>query len=375
VLYFTCATSDIQSGIIITASHNRASDNGFKIILKGRTLSDVSIQSLKERITANNFARGNGTLSKASYTEAYLEKITSDIALSDSLKLVIDCANGIAGSIAPQLFMSLGCDVVPLFCDVDGNFPNHEPDPGIDSNLKALVQKVQDEKADLGIALDGDGDRLVVVSASGKIVAPDRLLMILAKDVVSRHPGTDVIFDVKCTRRLNSLISGYGGRPLMWKCGHAHIRSKMQETGAMLGGEFSGHIFFRERWFGFDDGLYAAARLIEILTTRGQSLDAALQTLPVSAITPEIRITVDDEKKFEMVQRLVMRGNFSGGKATHIDGLRIAFSKGWGLLRASNTSPALTMRFEADNDEMLNKIRDLFRQQIKAVLPEVNITF
>jgi phosphomannomutase/phosphoglucomutase len=375
ILYFVTETTDILSGVIVTASHNPASDNGFKIILKGKTLSDDGITALKTRIANKNFSHGQGVLSKTNYTSAYLEKITSDIALSDSLKVVIDCANGIAGEIAPQLLSDLGCEVVPLFCEVDGSFPNHEPDPSVDSNLKALVAKVLAEKADLGIALDGDGDRLVVVSSSGKIIAPDRLLMVFAKDVVSRHPGTDVVFDVKCTRRLNSLISGYGGRPLMWKSGHAHIKAKMKETGAMLGGELSGHIFFKERWYGFDDGLYAAARLLEILTTRAQSFDAVLSTLPVSAITPEIRIPVDEDQKFELIQRMLTRGDFSGGKITTLDGLRVDFSKGWGLIRASNTSACLTLRFEGDNDEMLGKIRDMFRKQMKAVIPNVNTNF
>jgi len=375
VLYFVTETTDINSGVVVTASHNPGSDNGFKIVLKGKTLSDEGIQSLKNRITTGNFVKGNGSTTRADYTSSYLEKITADIALSNQLKIVIDCGNGIAGEIAPKLLSDLGCDVIPLFCDVDGNFPNHDPDPGVESNLKALIDKVLSEKADLGIALDGDGDRLVAISSSGKIVLPDRLLMLFAKDVVSRNPGTDVIFDVKCTRKLNSLISGYGGRPLMWKSGHAHIKAKMQETGALLGGELSGHIFFKERWYGFDDGLYATARLLEILTSRDQSLDAALSSLPVSAITPEIRIPVEDDKKFEMIQLLISKGDFSGGKITTLDGLRVDFSKGWGLVRASNTSACLTLRFEADNDDMLDKIRDMFRQQIKALIPEITISF
>lgn len=375
VLYFVTETTDINSGVMVTASHNPATDNGFKIILKGKTLYDDGIQSLQNRITTGSYLKGNGRKAQTSYTSSYIEKITADIALSSQLKVVVDCGNGIAGEIAPSLFSELGCEVVPLFCDVDGDFPNHDPDPSVDANLNALINKVLSEKADLGIALDGDGDRLVAVSSSGKIVSPDRLLMLFAKDIVSRNPGTDVIFDVKSTRRLNSLISGYGGRPLMWKSGHAHIKAKMQETGALLGGEFSGHIFFKERWYGFDDGIYAAARLLEILTSRDQSLDAALSTLPVSAITPEIRIAVDEDKKFEMVERLLAKGDFSGGKITTLDGLRVDFSKGWGLIRASNTSAYLTLRFEADNDDMLEKIRDMFRQQIKAVIPELSIKF
>jgi phosphomannomutase / phosphoglucomutase len=375
VLYFVTETTDINSGVMVTASHNPASDNGFKIILKGKTLSDDGIQSLQNRIITGNFLKGNGRKSQASYTSSYIEKITADIALSNQMKVVVDCGNGIAGELAPSLLSDLGCEVIPLFCNVDGNFPNHDPDPSVDSNLNSLINKVLSEKADLGIALDGDGDRLVAISSSGKIVTPDRLLMLFAKDIVSRNPGTDVIFDVKSTRRLNSLISGYGGRPLMWKSGHAHIKAKMQETGALLGGEFSGHIFFKERWYGFDDGIYAAARLLEILTSRDQSLDAALSTLPVSAITPEIRIRVDEDKKFELVERLLAKGDFSGGKITTLDGLRVDFSKGWGLVRASNTSSYLTLRFEADNDDMLDKIRDMFRQQMKAIIPEVTINF
>lgn len=375
VLYFVTETTDINSGVMVTASHNPAADNGFKIVLRGETLSDEAIQSLQNRISTGNFSKGQGNLTSASYTNAYLEKITSDIALADNLKVVIDCGNGIAGEIAPKLLQDLGCDVVPLFCDVDGNFPNHAPDPSDEANLKWLIAKVKSENADLGIALDGDGDRLIAVSPSGKVVLPDRLLMLFAKDVVSRNPGTDVIFDVKCTRRLNNLISGYGGRPLMWKSGHAHIKAKMKETGAMLGGELSGHIFFKERWFGFDDGLYAAARLLEILTIRNQDLDAALSSLPISAITPEIRISVAEEQKFEMVDRLIDKGDWSGGKITTLDGLRVDFAKGWGLVRASNTSAALTLRFEADNDEMLDKIRDLFRAQIKTHLQGVATNF
>jgi len=375
VLYFVTETTDINSGVVVTASHNPGSDNGFKIILKGETLADDAIQSLQNRIQTGNFSKGQGTKTSVSYTNTYLEKITSDIALADNLKVVIDCGNGIAGEIAPRLLQDLGCDVIPLFCDVDGNFPNHSPDPSVESNLKWLVEKVKSENADLGIALDGDGDRLVAVSPSGKIILPDRLLMLFAKDVVSRNPGTDVIFDVKCTRRLSNLISGYGGRPLMWKSGHAHIKAKMKETAAMLGGELSGHIFFKERWYGFDDGLYAAARLLEILTIRNQSLDAALSSLPISAITPEIRLPVSEEEKFEIVDRLLSKGDWSGGKITTLDGLRVDFAKGWGLVRASNTGACLSLRFEADNDEMLEKIRDLFRQQMKIHVPGININF
>lgn len=375
VLYFVTETTDVRSGVVITASHNPAADNGFKIILAGKTLSDDGIQALRERIDANNFITGHGEVFSEDYTEAYIERITSDIALSSQLKVVVDCGNGIAGNIAPRILGDLGCDVVPLFCDVDGSFPNHDPDPSVPANLRSLIERVTAEGADLGIALDGDGDRLVAVTPSGKVALPDRLMMIYAKDVVARNPGTDIIFDVKCSRKLSSLISGYGGRPVMWKSGHAHIRNKMHETGAMLGGELSGHIFFKERWFGFDDGIYAAARLLEILTMRDQSLDAILASMPTLPITPEIRIPADDTQKFEWVHRLIQKGEFSGGKITTIDGLRVDFAKGWGLVRASNTSPVLTLRFEADNDEMLEKIKAMFLQQMKLHVPELDAHF
>lgn len=375
VLYFVTETTDVRSGVIVTASHNPASDNGFKIVIAGKTLSDDGIQALRERIDTNNLMTGSGEIFTEDHTEAYIEKITSDIALSSQLKVVVDCGNGIAGEIAPRIFSDLGCDVVPLFCDVDGNFPNHDPDPSVPANLKALIERVTAEGADLGIALDGDGDRLVAVTSSGKVALPDRLMMIYAKDIVARNPGTDIIFDVKCSRKLSSLISGYGGRPVMWKSGHAHMRNKMIESGAMLGGELSGHIFFKERWFGFDDGIYAAARLLEILTMRDQSLDGILSSMPSTPITPEIRIPADENKKFEWIDRLIQKGEFSGGKVTTIDGLRVDFAKGWGLIRASNTSPAVTLRFEADNDEMLEKIKSMFQQQIRNHIPELDANF
>jgi len=375
LMYFVTSTTEITSGVMITASHNPAEDNGFKTVMGGRGFVDEDIQQIKQRIDNQDYVSGQGQESAADYTSSYIDQITADIALAGNLKVVIDCANGIAGTIAPKLLDELGCDVVPLYCDVDGNFPNHAPDPSVIDNLSALVDKVKAEGADLGIALDGDGDRLVAVSPTGEIILPDRLLMLFAKDIVSRNPGTDVIYDIKCTRRLNNLISGYGGRPLMWKSGHSNIKSKMLETGALLAGELSGHIFFKERWYGFDDGLYATARLLEILTIRDQDLDAVLSTFPNSAITPEILVPISEDKKFDVVKRLVDKGDFSGGKITTIDGLRVDFAKGWGLVRASNTSPYLTLRFEADNDDMLEKIQTMFKQQLAAVAPKLSLDF
>lgn len=375
LMYFVTATTEITSGVMVTASHNPAEDNGFKIVMAGKTFTHDDILKIKARVDTQNFNQGQGKLSSGDYTSSYVEQITADIALAGNLKVVIDCANGIAGTLAPTLLDELGCDVVPLYCDVDGTFPNHDPDPSVMENLQDLVAKVKSEGADLGIALDGDGDRLVAVSPSGVIMLPDRLLMLFAKDIVSRNPGSDVIYDIKCTRRLNNLISGYGGRPLMWKSGHSNIKAKMLETGALLGGELSGHIFFKERWYGFDDGLYATARLLEILTIRDQDLDAVFSTFPTSAITPEILVPISEEKKFEVVAKLIESGDFSGGKMTTLDGLRVDFAKGWGLVRASNTSPHLTLRFEADNDDMLEKIKDMFKQQISAVAPKLSLNF
>ena len=322
-----------------------------------------------------DFAKGDGKIETADFIGQYSEAITSDIVLAGSLKIVIDCANAVAGNFAPKIFEDLGCEVIPLFCEVDGTFPNHNPDPSINDNLGALVTKVQAEKADLGIALDGDADRLVVVSPIGNIIDPDVLLMLFAKDIVSRNPGSDIIFDIKSTRRLNNLISGYGGRPLMWKSGHSHIKSKMIETGALLGGEFSGHIFFKERWHGFDDGIYAAARLLEILTMKDTNIDFAVSAFPVSVCTPEIRIPVAEEEKFQIIETLSKRGEFSSGEISRLDGFRVDFSQGWGLVRASNTSAEITLRFEADNDEILEKIISLFKSQLAIVAKDLTLDF
>ncbi len=364
VLYFATHTLNSQSGVIITASHNAAEYNGFKIIINGKTLFDNNILGIKTRIDKGDFRQGDGSLSETNVTDAYIERICSDVALGKSVKIVVDCGNGVAGNTAPRLFEELGCHVIPLYCELDGNFPNHQPDPSVLSNLQDLVEAVKKEQADLGVALDGDGDRITVVTAQGKIIMPDRLLMLFAKDIVARNPGTDVLFDVKCTRRLNSIISTYGGRPVMWKTGHSFMKEKMIETGALLAGEFSGHIFFKERWYGFDDGLYAAARLLEILTIRDQDIDSVFASFPDDAHTPEILVKVDEDKKFKIVEELTQKGNFGDGKITTIDGIRIDFSDGWGLVRASNTNPAITLRYEADTEEALDRIRNTIQTQL-----------
>ena len=365
----------VKSGIMVTASHNPANDNGFKMVIDGHTLASEEIQRIRERVQAGDFCEGAGEYSEQDIIDDYIEHIVSDIVLAGSYKVVVDCGNGIASVVAPRLIEELGCDVVQLYCDVDGDFPNHAPDPSVLENLNDLIEAVKLEGADLGIAFDGDGDRLAVVTASGEIILPDCLLMLFARDVVSRNPGTDIVFDVKSTRRLNTLISSCGGRPVMWKSGHSHIKNKMLETGAMLGGELSGHIFFKERWFGFDDGMYSAARLLEIMSIRDQDLDSIFAALPTSSSTPEIRIAVSEEKKFSIVKSLSENGEWGNGKVTTIDGVRVDFAKGWGLVRASNTAAELTLRFEADDADSLATVQNVFKQQLLLADNDLRLPF
>lgn len=375
LLYFATTQLGAQSGVMVTGSHNAADYNGMKIVLGGKTLAGRAIQALKERIQERRFSKGKGSYRVEQIEHPYLEYIANDVAIAQPLKIVIDAGNGVTGAIAPQLFRELGCEVIPLYCDIDPRFPNHDPDPTVAANLRDLAQLVRENGADLGVAFDGDGDRVGVVSASGQIVAADRLLMILAQDVVARNPGADVLFDVKCSRSLNNVISSFGGRPIMWKSGHSFMKEKMAETGALLGGEFSGHIFFNERWFGFDDGMYAAARLIEILSTTDPNLDNHLDNLPPTIATDELKIDVSDTAKFATMERLAIEGDFGDGKLTTLDGIRVDFPDGWGLVRASNTTPALTLRFEADSDEALARIQTLFRDQLRAIDPALPISF
>jgi phosphomannomutase/phosphoglucomutase len=282
---------------------------------------------------------------------------------------VVDCGNGVAGTLAPELIAQLGCEVVPLYCDVDGDFPNHHPDPAEPANLEDLITVVKAEQADVGLAFDGDGDRLGVVTSSGEIIWPDKLLMLYAQDIVGRNPGADIIYDVKCSRHLNSLISDLGGRPIMWKTGHSHVKAKLKETGALLAGEFSGHICFGERWYGFDDALYAAARLLEILGGTDASADELFSQFPITYSTPELKIPTSEQAKFEIIQRLAIDGDFGDGTITTIDGLRVDYADGWGLVRPSNTSPVLSLRFEADGQEALERIQNLFQAQLDTIDP------
>ena len=375
--FATIFSNETHSGVVVTASHNPKDYNGFKVIINEKSLQAKEMQALKQRIVNNNFtkARSQGEIRQTDFKEDYIDTVLADIAVGPEIKVVVDAANGAASELAPALYRDLGCEVVPLYCEFNGEFPNHDPDPCNESNLQALIQKVVEENATVGIALDGDGDRLVVVTPKGRVIWPDQLLMIFVKDVVGRNPGCDVVFDIKSTRHLSQLIASYGGRPVMWKTGHSHIKNKMIETNALLAGEFSGHIFFKERWFGFDDGMYAAARLLEILSLSDDSLDDLLADMPKSVSTPEIKIAVGDSEKMAFMTRFIEQSHFESGEKTLIDGLRVDFAKGWGLVRASNTSPALTLRFEGDNMETIEKLKTIFKRELIKIDSQLQLDF
>jgi len=371
VLYFATHHLENGSGVMVTGSHNPANYNGLKIMLGGETLSGDAIQSLYKRLQTGDLAAGRGTQSSDDVRRAYLDRIVGDIAVAAPLKVVVDAGNGIAGELGPMLIEELGCEVIPLYCEVDGDFPNHHPDPGKPANLVDLIERVKAEGADLGVAFDGDGDRLGLVTNTGKIIWPDRLLMLFARDVVSRNPGADVLYDVKCSRRLAGVISEAGGRPIMWKTGHSLMKAKMKETGALLAGEMSGHIFFAERWYGFDDALYSAARLLEILGIEDRHSDEVFEDFPEDISTPELNVEVTESSKFTLMEQLSQEGDFGDGNISNIDGIRVDYTDGWGLCRASNTTPMLVLRFEAETDEALERIKNVFRTQLQKVAPDL----
>ena len=377
VLYYAVHTLDANSGVMVTGSHNGPEYNGLKIVLAGDTLSDAGIQKIYRRITAGELDSGKGTVKTAEVVTGYVRRIAEDIpvALGRSLNIVIDCGNGVPGMVAPQLFRALGHDVIELYCDVDGNFPNHHPDPSQPENLKPLIEKVRAEGADLGLAFDGDGDRVGVIDGNGKIIWPDRQLMVLARDVLSRNPGAEIIFDVKCSRHLNDIIESSGGRPLMWKTGHSLIKRKMKEDNAPLAGEMSGHIFFKERWYGFDDAMYAAARLVEVILNAGVKPAELFAQIPEGVSTPELRIDLSEEQHQTVMQELEKAVNFADAKIIKVDGLRIEFADGWGLIRPSNTTPCLVLRFEAENAEALARIEGAFRGLIHSINPDLKLPF
>lgn len=375
VLYFATYFFKTGSGVMLTGSHNPPNYNGLKIMLEGAPFADAAIQDLYQRILEQQFHYGSGSFSEVDIQGDYIERIVSDVKLAKPLKIVVDAGNGIAGELAPKLYRALGCDVVELFCEVDGTFPNHHPDPSKPENLADLQAAVRAENADVGLAFDGDGDRVGIVTNKGNAIAADRQLMLYATDVLTRNPGAEIIFDVKCSKLLAQVIEQNGGKPLMWKTGHSLIKQKMQETGVPLAGEMSGHVFFKERWFGFDDGLYTGVRCLEILAKQEQSVDAVFASFPNGVATPEINVPMADDKKFAFVEQLIAQSDFSDAKIIDLDGLRVEFADGWGLVRCSNTTPCLVLRFEADSQEALERIKAVFKAQMRKVEPGLGLDF
>ena len=377
VMYFGTNFLSAKSGVMVTGSHNPPDYNGFKIVIGGNTLSGEDIAGLHGRIVTGRFNSGEGSKDELDISADYINRISEDVQLLKPMKVVLDCGHGAASVIARSLFEALNCEVISQYCEVDGNFPAHHPDPGKEENMAELAKAVVEEHADLGIAFDGDGDRLGVVDSSGNIIKPDRVLMILAGDVLLRNPGADVLYDVKSTKLLASHILSSGGRPIMWKSGHSLMKAKMKETGALLGGEFSGHMFFTERWYGFDDALYSAARLLEVVSGDGRSSADMFAEIPDTINTPELHVSVAEGMQHTIMEKLAGASEkaFPNAKITDIDGIRAEYSGAWGLIRASNTTPHLVLRFEADNQEAMDKVQEVFRTVIKAVLPTAEIPF
>ncbi|KGD64634.1 phosphoglucomutase/phosphomannomutase [Alcanivorax nanhaiticus] len=376
VLYYATEVLETQTGVMVTGSHNPPTHNGMKIVIKGETLYGDRIQAIRTRISTGDFNEGQGREQELDINDRYLADVTNDIVLARPLKIGIDCGNGATGELAPKMFTQLGCEVSALYTEIDGNFPNHAPDPGNPENLADLIRLVDQEKLDLGLAFDGDGDRVAVVTNRGEIIWPDRLMMLFARDVLSRSPGADILFDVKCTRALPAIIRKSGGRPLMYKTGHSLIKAKMKETGAPLAGEISGHIFFADRWHGCDDGMYAGARLLEILSLLDDPASQIFSGLKTGITTPALYIEVDESQKFTLVDALSARAEqFAGGRPTTIDGLRVDFPDGWGLVRASNTTASLVARFEGRDEEALQRVKTQFRNHLKAVDESLTLPF
>jgi phosphomannomutase/phosphoglucomutase len=375
MLYFAAHHFDTQSGAMLTGSHNPPQYNGIKIVLDGVSLSGEAITALRTRAEAGKLASGAGSYREENIAAQYLERIVGGIKLARPMKIAVDCGNGVAGATAPELFRRLGCTVEELFCEVDGNFPNHHPDPSVPENLKDLINALQKGDAEVGLAFDGDGDRLGVVTRRGDIIFPDRQLMMFAADVLERNAGATIIYDVKSTRNLKPWIEQHGGKPLLWKTGHSFIKAKLKETGAALAGEMSGHVFFKERWYGFDDGMYAGARLLEILS-RSSDPSAALHALPDAISTPELQIKLNEGENYTLIAGMQKTARFEGAQEVNtIDGLRVEYADGFGLARSSNTTPVIVLRFEADNAAALKRIQEDFRRVILAAKPDAQLPY
>ena len=373
--YFAAYQLKTNSAVMVTGSHNPPDYNGLKMVLGGETLSGDAIQKLRERLVTGDLAHGEGSYREYDIAPEYQARIVSDIRLARPMKIVIDCGNGVPGAFAGPLYRALGCEVEEMFCEVDGNFPNHHPDPSQPKNLADLVARLKTSGAEIGLAFDGDGDRLGVVMKDGTIIYPDRQLMLFADDVLSRNPGAEIIFDVKSTRNLFDWIRARGGKPTLWKTGHSFIKAKMKETGALLAGEMSGHVFFKERWYGFDDGLYAGARLLEYLSKQAD-LNATLHGLPDTVNTPELNIKMAEGEHYALMDTLQKTATFPDAKdVITLDGLRVEYADGFGLARPSNTTPVIVLRFEADDAATLERIQADFRRVIHAAAPGLALPF
>ena len=375
VLYFATQFLGANSGVMITGSHSPPNCNGLKIVIAGESLADDGIQALRTRVEKGDFSEGAGIVQEQNLVPDYIEGVVADIQMARNIKVVIDCGNGVAGRVAPEVLRSLGCDVSLLYCDINGAFPNHLPDPGDPENLQPLIAEVARQQAELGIAFDGDGDSFAVVTASGQTVWPDQLLMLFARDVLSRQPGTDVIYDVESSRHLAREILLHGGRPVMWKSGHSRIGRKMAESGALLAGEMGGHFFFKDRWMGFDDALYASARLLEILSMDPLPPEQVFAALPQALVTPELKVALDPGRSASLMNRLSQDLAFEGAKIIDVDGVRAEFEDGWGLVRPSATAEALVFRFEADDADAMGRIQKLFKEEFNRIIPGVPLPF
>jgi phosphomannomutase/phosphomannomutase/phosphoglucomutase len=375
VMYFATHTQGFDCGLMITGSHNPANYNGIKMVLAGKTLMKNDIDVLYDLVISGKRMVGQGSEIPFDVMPKYIQRIVSDIKIKRPLKVVVDCGNGIAGPVVPQVLAELGCEVIPLYCDVDGHFPNHHPDPTIEANLIDLKVAVIAHQADMGLAFDGDADRLGLVTNKGEMIWPDRLMMLYVREVLSRLPGSTIVFDVKCSSNLGKVIHDAGGVAKMCPTGHSVVKHVMKEEQAVLAGEMSGHLFFKDRWYGFDDALYSACRLLEIIGASDMTVSEQFELIPNSVNTPELKISITDDEKFQFMHRFNKMAEFPQARVITIDGLRVEFAKGWGLLRASNTTPCLVARFEAEDENYLEQIQRLFKKQMHLLDAELELPF
>jgi phosphomannomutase/phosphoglucomutase len=374
VTYFASHFLQIGSAVAITGSHNPSSYNGLKIMIAGNTLAGQAIQDLRTR-SNSQINRQPGNIRNETLNEAYMAAIESDIKLARPLRIAVDSGNGVAGLIGPNLYRRLGCEVTELYSNVDGNFPNHHPDPSQPKNLRDLQHLLETQTLDLGIAFDGDGDRLGIIAPGGEIIWPDRQLLLFAKDILTSQPGCEIIYDVKCSRLLSTIIQEAGGRPTMWKTGHSFIKAKLKETGAALAGEMSGHIFFQDRWYGFDDAIYAGARFCELVSRWHDSAENIFQSIPNTVNTPELRLEMKEGENYQLMKEFTASARFPNAEVTYLDGVRVDYPDGFGLIRASNTTPTVIFRFEADTETALIRIKEEFRMQLDRLRANVRLPY